>query len=427
MSDPERLLHRRWKRTVHKARHGHGVDATTVSRKVHALEQKLACTFPNITASVQHSESLSGNGTTAAAGPGGAVGAPGVMLGAASAGFNLSYELDLFGRRPVATLAADADLAAVRFSYEAARAALVAKVADALFSARGLAPQIDEAGATLRIQRDVLRIVRVRAARGLSAAAEVARVDADVAQAEAQLASVTAELVATRRAILTLVGDALSPTDSIVVDAWLPSPPFPPSSLPSSLLERRPDVHEAEARLRAGVARARMQRLELFPRLTLNPGTTLTATRGGEINTLGLVWTLGAGLAVPLLDRTRLLAELRAEGARAEQAAVGYERAIQTAFSEADQAIVRLAADRRRVDALTRGERQAEVAYAAARLLLERGLTDLSTLLDAERTRRAAQAAASTARTDALRRSVTVFRALGGGWDAVADVRGTVR
>jgi outer membrane protein, multidrug efflux system len=370
---------------------------------------------------VQRSETLKGpDQLLIGGGVGGGANVSGATVVSIAPSFNLSWELDLLGRRGTALRAADADFAAARFAQEGARATLAAEVADALFAARGLAAQLDDAQTTLRIQRDVLRIIRVRADRGLAPAADVSRIDADVAQAEAQAQALTAELTATRRAILVLIGKAELPLETLKIEAQLDAAPRPPATVPGELLTRRPDVREAEQRLRSAIARAELQRLELFPRLTLNPGTGLTAVRTAGVDAITATWTLGAGLALPILDRPRLLAETRAESARAEQAAIGYERAVQTAFSEADQALVRFAADRERVALLARGERQSTEAYRAARLLFGRGLNDLPALLDAERTQRGARAAAASARTDALRRAVTVFRALGGGWDAAA-------
>jgi outer membrane protein TolC len=131
-------------------------------------------------------------------------------------------------------------------------------------------------------------------------------------------------------------------------------------------------------------------------------------------------WTLGVGLSVPVLDRPRLLAEARASGFRAEQAVLTYEKAVQTAFGEADNALVLLAADRRRVDLLTAGEAQALASYEAARRRYDLGLDDLTTLLSAEQAWRNARTANIAARTQALRRSVQAYKALGGGWTAEA-------
>lgn len=370
-----------------------------------------------VTGGVQRSESLSGPDVLIG-GPGGTSVTSGATVAAASPTFNLSWELDLLGRRGVARAAADADLAAARFVQEGTRAKLAADMADALFAARGLAAQAEAARETLAIQQGILAAMRTRTERGLAANADVARIDADVAQAEAQATQLEAELAATKRAILVLLGEADKPLDTLPIHPRLDLPPQPPAALPGLLLERRPDVREAEQRLRAASARAELQRLELFPRLTLNPGAGLTATRGGGLNAVSAFWTLGAGLTMPILDRARLLAQMRAEGARAEQAVIAYEQAVQAAFSEADQSLIRLAGDRARLTLLARAEIRADEAYAADRLRFAHGLNDLPTLLETQRARSAARLATATARAETLRRAVTVFRALGGGWQA---------
>jgi outer membrane protein TolC len=127
---------------------------------------------------------------------------------------------------------------------------------------------------------------------------------------------------------------------------------------------------------------------------------------------------IGGNILLPLFDRARLKAELRGASARAEQAVLGYERVVQTAYSEVDQALVRLAADRQRVTILEAGLARAQRAYDAALKRYDRGLSDLQELLDAERTFRSARTALTAARVDALQRSVQAFQALGGGWIA---------
>jgi len=386
--------------------------------------------------SIQRNEVLSGSGlgglTGGASGgvvtpgqpttpaPGGLAGLGSLFGGdvnQASANFNASWELDLFGRRGATRRGADADLAAARFLYEGSRAALAADVADALFNARGLAVQLADARETARIQRELRQVVAVRAQRGIAADADVARIDADLGQAEAQAAQLAAELVASKRALLVLTGASTATTAQLGIEGALTDPPPSPAALPGMLLARRPDVREAEARLRSAAALSSVRRLDLFPKLTLTPGVGLSTQTGSIEQTLA-TWTLGAGLVLPVLDRSRLLSELRAQNARAEQAAVTYERTVQIAFSEADQALVRLEADRRRVSLLALGERRARTSYDAARILFTRGFNDLQALLDAERTWRGTRQALAAARVDALRRSVASFRALGGGWPA---------
>lgn len=336
--------------------------------------------------------------------------------------FPVSYELDLFGRKGATRRGSDADLAAARFDVEAARSAIVAEVARSLFQARGFAVQRDEADETLRIQRELLRVLTVRADRGIAASSEADRVAGDVAQADARVADLDASLTASKRALLAVTGSAADPLTSIPISATLALPPAVPATLPGDLLIRRPDVRMAIARVDKAASNVRLAELEFYPRINLNPGIGLSAQRGSFDSTTSF-WSLAAGLVVPILDRGRLLAQLRAEGARAEQAVLAYERTVQTAFSESDQAIVRLAADRRRVAILDEGQVRARRAYDAALKRYELGFADLQEVLDAERAWRATRSALTSAKLEALQRSVQVFQALGGGWDAVPPLQ----
>jgi outer membrane protein, multidrug efflux system len=365
---------------------------------------------------VRHTENIGGeHGIDFPGIPSGFSLTPSGQSATANLGFNVSWELDLFGRRGASRRAAEGDFAAARFNAEATRVAAAAEIADTLFQARSMAVQIEDARATANIQTELLRISRTRADRGLGASADVARVEADVAQATAQLQELEAQLRTLKRSILLLTANAGAALSAVEVAPDLRAIPTPPALIPGELLVRRPDVREAEARIEAAAGNLTLAELELFPRITLQPGAGLGLQRGTFPSTTAF-WAFGLGLSLPILDRGRLLAELRASGARAEQAVLGYERAVQTAYSEADQALTLLEADRNRVAVLRAGEGRARVAYDAAQRRYELGLDNLTTLLDAERAWRAARSAAASAHGQALRRSVQAFRAFGGGW-----------
>ena len=338
-----------------------------------------------------------------------------------TAGINLpmSWELDVFGRRDAATLSADADLDTARLDVQAARAAVAAEVARALFQARGLSVQHGDALETVRIQRTLLEVVQERAKRGLAPGSETDRVAADLAQAQAQAEELGAALAASRRALLVVLGSGTAALDLALVTPLLGEVPDVPTSMPGDLLARRPDVRKAALRVQKSVNTVRLAELDFFPRLTLNPGLGVSAQRSNTDTTLGF-WSLGLGLSLPVLDRPRLHAQLDAEGARAEQAVLAFERTVQTAFSEADQALTRLQADRRRVTTLDAGERRARRSFDAAQRRYELGFANLQELLDGERAWRTTRSALTSARVDALQRSVQTFQALGGGWSAAA-------
>jgi outer membrane protein, multidrug efflux system len=126
----------------------------------------------------------------------------------------------------------------------------------------------------------------------------------------------------------------------------------------------------------------------------------------------------GAAFTQPVFSIPRLLAEFRAQDARTEQAVIAYEKAVQTAFADSEGALVGLDADRRRVALLTDGEARAARAYRAAKLGYDRGLTDLQTALSAEQSWRATRSQLTAAQVQAARRTIQVYKALGGGWPA---------
>jgi len=145
-----------------------------------------------------------------------------------SANFDVTWEVDLFGRVFAARRAANAEMAAARLDYEATRASLAANVADSYFQARGLAIQLEDARATSRIQTELLRIVQIRVDRGIAATSDADRVAGDLSTAQSQAAGLEADLQAQRRTLLILVGRC----------RWTPrSAPFrkfPPPSLANS-------------------------------------------------------------------------------------------------------------------------------------------------------------------------------------------------
>ncbi|HEU0043124.1 TolC family protein [Sphingomonas sp.] len=362
-----------------------------------------------------------GGGTGPATGGGFAGGAGGFVFPGRSDSYALSlpvsWELDLFGRRSAARRSADADLEASIFAYQGARATLAADVADQLFQARGLAVQIADAAETVRIREELRRIVDIRARRGLAPRADADRIETDLATARAQLAGLEAELFAARRTLLALLGRAGDRVDTVPATPTLAVPPPVPPGLPADLLVRRPDIREARARLESTLGQLRTAELAQFPSLTLTPGIGLNAQRGVFESTTGF-WSIGAGLVAPLLNRGRVRNEVRIADVRTEQAVLAFERTVQTAFSETDQAIRRLEADRRRAAVLAQGEGRARAAYEAVLIQYRRGLIDLQRLLDSEATWRAARAQTVTASLDALSRSVQLFKALGGGWSS---------
>jgi len=330
--------------------------------------------------------------------------------------FNVSWELDLFGRFFAVRRAAQGDTAAARFAYEGARASLAANVADAYFQARGLAIQLKDARESARVQQSLYDLAQQRVDIGIAARSDSDRVAGELAQALSQVENLEAELQAQQRTLLVLVGRGTAPLAGVSTPPLAGLPPPVPAAVPGELLARRPDVREAEARVRSAAGRLAVAQLAFFPTFTLTPGLGISRTvqPGYEATTQN--WSIGANVTQPVLNIPQLLLDMRAQDARTEQAVIAYEKVVQTAYAEAESALVRLSADRRRVDLLTDGEARAERAYRSARIGYDAGLTDLQTALAAEQTWRATRGQLTSAQVQSQRRAVQAFKALGGGW-----------
>lgn len=333
-----------------------------------------------------------------------------------AANLNVSWEIDLFGRIFGASRAARGDVATAEFDYEATRWSLAAQLADAYFQARGYAIQLADAQEAVQIEQGLYDIAEKRAQRGLGTTADADRIAGDLAQARATAENQKALLQAERRQVLILAGRPIDPTASLSVPAQVGRIPQVPDTLPSQLLERRPDIREAQARVESASGRLLLQDLAFFPTFTLTPGVGWSRVVQPGFRSTSDSWTLGGSLTQPVFSIPRLLLDLKAQNARTEEAVLGYEKAVQTAFGEAEGALVNLDADRRRVAILTEGEARARRAYDAARLGYERGLTDLDTALNAEQTWRSARIQLTAARIQGLRQAVAAYKAIGGGW-----------
>jgi outer membrane protein, multidrug efflux system len=336
----------------------------------------------------------------------------------ASANLDVSWEVDLFGRIFAVAKAASGDRASARLNYEGARASLAANVADSYFQARGQAIQLEDARETVRIQRSLQDLANRKAERGLGATSDADRVAGDLAQAESQAASLDAQLQASRRSLLVLVGRGAEPSASLPLPASVGHIPSVPATAPGALLRRRPDVRAAEADIASAAGRLTYDKLAFLPTLNFKPGLGLSSTKQPGFSSTTRNWYIGAGLTQPILNIPTLLIDLKTQDARTEQAVIAYEKVVQTAYGEAENALTSLASDQTRVTLLTDGEVRARRAYDAAKIRYAAGLDDLQSALSAEQSWRTTRSQKADAEVQAERRAVQAYKALGGGWPA---------
>jgi len=339
-------------------------------------------------------------------------------------GFTLStaYELDFWGRLRRGIESAQQNLFASQYGRDVVDWALVAGTTQAYFTLRAL-------DALIRVTRESLvsfdasvDLTRRRAEGGVAS-------DLDVRQAEVQrqVARVAlADLVRQRAVALHQLQNLTARLD-LVVPAGdlesLPVPALPPPGLSSTLLERRPDVRQAEALLAAQNARIGVARAAMFPTISL------TGDYGGQSTSLGTllaapgrIWSIGFGLALPLFDAGRRRAVTELEEARTREAVAAYQRAVQNAFRDVQDALSNV---RQYQDAAEDVRLRVEAADAAVRLSQRRyeaGYSAYLEVLIAQRALYEAQTGAVQNRQALMLASVDLMKALGGGWDPASAV-----
>jgi multidrug efflux system outer membrane protein len=329
-----------------------------------------------------------------------------------------TFELDFWGRLRRAAEAARAQYYASRYARDVVSLTLAAGIAQTYFAVRSLDAQIAVAGETLKVAEESLDLARKRAQGGVASDLDVYQADANRAQAAAQIKDLRRQRAVVVHQLGVLSGKldlAIAPGDL----RQLPAPPLPPAGLPSSLLERRPDVREAEAQLVFANARIGVARAAQFPTFSL---TGELGTQSREFSTLfsagAGIWSVGLDMVAPIIDAGRYAARTQQAEARARQAAGAYEKAAQTAFREVADALsnVRLSADTEQ-DLRDRVER-ARNSLRLAALRYEAGYSAYIEVLDAQRTLNDAQFALVRNRQSYLAYTVDLMNALGGGWAA---------
>ncbi|RTL24154.1 MAG: efflux transporter outer membrane subunit [Rhodocyclaceae bacterium] len=333
-------------------------------------------------------------------------------------GLSTSFELDVWGKLRRASEAARAQALGTRYASDTVSLSLAASVVQAYLNLRAIDAQLLVTRDSLAAQQRSTELTRNRFNGGIASRL-------DVEQAEGALASYTATLVQldkSRSLAENLLGLLVGQPGLKVASGdlrSLPLPPVPPAGLPSSLLEARPDVQQAEATLIAANAKIGVAKAALFP------GITLTGSFGRESQDLSqlfsapaMVWSFGAGLTQPIFEGGRLRAQVDQVTAQQKQSLESYRKAVQTAFREVNDALVSVRQNGEAEDAYTKAMDAAKRALQLAQTRYEHGYSAYLDVLVAQRTANDATLAWVQNRQARLSSTVDLFKALGGGWKA---------
>jgi outer membrane protein, multidrug efflux system len=335
-----------------------------------------------------------------------------------SAALNVGWEIDLFGRVRRATEASQADLLATEAARRGVALSLATTVANSYISLRDLDNQLEVARRTLKTREESLRIFELRYQGGVVSEMELSQVRAELETARIAVPSNELAVAQQENALSMLLGRLPGPVarGKTLADMGLP---LPPVSLPAAVLERRPDIHQAEQALIASNARIGVAKAAYFPNVTL---TGLLGSSSVAFSDLfsgpARVWSYGADVTLPLFTAGAISGQVKAAEARQTQALEQYRKAVENAFREVDDALIGGTKSREVVDARIRQVESLMVYARNARLRYEGGYSSYLEVLDAERSLFQAQLYESQARAQALIATTTLYKVLGGGWAA---------
>lgn len=341
----------------------------------------------------------------------------------ASAGLDVSWEIDLSGRLRAGAAAATADALAAEHGVRGVRLLVMTDVASNYFTLAGALRQLDNLRAISAAHDDTLRLVKARHRAGLATLFDVERAQTDAESARAQIPPLETIAAVSRHRIAVLIGDQAFNAASIEPSRGELVVPQARPGQPATLLQRRPDVLALMAQLDAANARRQQAAAEWFPRLFLDASF---GRQNVELNGIGLGsarYTNVAGLlAMPIFNagRTRALNEVAESGQR--EALLRAEDGMVRALEDVENALVALSAERQRSQSLQAAAASAEAALGRAQSLYDRGQIDLLPLLDAQRARLAVRLSANDSSTRLLLDSVQLYKALGGGWQVFEPV-----
>jgi multidrug efflux system outer membrane protein len=335
---------------------------------------------------------------------------------------DLSYEIDLWGRVRRGFQSARAEAQASLASFYNVLLTLHADVANNYFALRSLDAEIATVASTVELRKQQVQLVRSRFEGGIGNQLDVARAETQLANAQAEAAALSRRRAELENALALLVGanpSVFQLAEASGADAarWNPAQPAIPAGLPSELLERRPDVAEAERQLAAANAKIGVAKAAFFPVLTL---TGSGGYISGDIDTLfkwdSRVWSIGPSLSLPIFAGGRNLANYKRSKSAYEEAIANYRQHVLVAFANVENS---LAAIFYLADETAAQDRAVANARQAAELAEQRYRSGIVSYLDVvDANREALQAERARAQLAGQRQiaAVRLIKALGGGW-----------
>jgi multidrug efflux system outer membrane protein len=349
-----------------------------------------------------------------------------------STSLDLSYEIDLWGRVRRGFESARADAQASVAAFQNVLLTLQADIAQNYFTLRALDLEIGTVVATLDLRREQVQLVRSRFEGGIGNELDVARAQTELATTEADLEALRRRRAELENALAILVGEnassfqlaALEENDALRANRV----PEIPAGLPSELLERRPDVAEAERQLASSNARIGVAKAAFFPVVRLTgSGGFVSAELEDVFNWESRVWSIGPSVSLPIFAGGRNVANYRRSQSVFEETVASYRQRILVAFAEVENSMSGIYYIRRQADAQSRAVADARRAAELASARFGSGIVNYFEVVDANRETLAAERAEAQLAGQHRVATVQLIKALGGGWIEREQLWGSTR
>lgn len=335
------------------------------------------------------------------------------------AGFDASWEIDIFGKTRRAVEAADASVGASIESRRDVLVSLLAELGQDYATLRSAQARLVIARRNIKADQDALDLTHAKFTGGLGS-------ELDVAQAQAQLETLNAavpqlETVVAQQshAIAVLLGQEPGALEAelATTGALPPAPPILPAAVPSDVVRNRPDIRAAERQIAGANAQIGVAIAQMFPSFSITPSFGIA---GGSLSHLlkdnALQWGVPASISVPIFEGGKLEANVAQAKAVAEEDRLTYRKTVLTAFQEVEDALVAYGAERRRHDRLDAAVAADRTAVDRATALYRGGLGNFLSVLDGERSLYSAEDAAAQSELTLTQQTIALYKALGAGW-----------
>lgn len=327
-----------------------------------------------------------------------------------------SYDVDLWGANRSTARAAQASLEAQQAAAAAANLTVASSVATGYVTLLSLDEQLRVTQSTLKAREEAFTLAQRQYEAGYSSRLELMQSDSELRATRAQIPQLQHQIAEQENALSVLIGD--NPGGIRRSDEFDKLTPLRiPGQLPSSLLNRRPDIVQAQRELIAADASLAVSQAQLLPSLNLTAGGSVQDdTLAGLLDNPLRLWSVGGSILAPLINRQALNAQVDVSQSQRNQALYSYESTVRNAFKEVNDSLDAIA---RLQEQLTELQGQVEVAEETLRIAQNRyqnGYSSYLDVLDAQRTLFSTQLNVVQVKNSVLLAQIDLYRALGGGW-----------